>query len=159
MSKNRVIVRVDNLISIKRRLKGAKGARAGYLKQSGGGSKPYENDMTVAENAIYQNYGTRSSGGTRHIPARPFMDLAALMFEKSPKIVGRLLKAYMSGEMNAKAFNNALGALQAKDIKSSIRHGPWEANNPVTVERKGSSKPLIDDGFLINTVDSKGKGR
>jgi len=157
-ARNKLIIRVDNGPKIKARMRRMKGAKAGYLSETTGGQMPYDkSDLTLATNAIYQEYGTKKSDGTKHIPARPFMALAARMFEKSPHTVGRLCRAYLQGKMTGGAFNDKLGALQAADIQASLSHGSFEANADATVKAKGSSKPLADKGHLRQGVDSIGK--
>ena len=47
---------------------------------------------------------------------------------------------------------NTLGAKAAADVKNTIRQGIPPPNSPETIRRKGSSRPLIDTGQLINAI-------
>ena len=63
--------------------------------------------------------------GTRHILPRPFMADCA--------------------EQNA---------AQNRDVqRAHIRNGNWVPNAPATIRRKGSDRPLIDTGQLVNAVE------
>ena len=50
---------------------------------------------------------------------------------------------------------NRLGEVARGDIVKSINQTNSPANSPITIEAKGSSKPLIDTGFLRANVTFK----
>ena len=37
--------------------------------------------------------------------------------------------------------------------RAHIRNGNWVPNAPATIRRKGSDRPLIDTGQLVNSVE------
>lgn len=88
--------------------------------------------------------------GTERTPSRPFirgtftkrrrdiLDKAKQILLKSPEHFHALLGTYIVGL-----------------IKEEIAAGISPANSPLTVIRKGSSKPLIDSGQMINAITYK----
>lgn len=50
------------------------------------------------------------------------------------------------------------GLLAVRMIRQSIKKGNFEANAALTVDIKGSSKPLVDKGGLFQSVTSKMQG-
>ena len=71
-------------------------------------------------------------------------DIAALQI--------RAFKAVLSGEMDARKALGLIGVKVVAWIKETIRAGLTPPNAPSTIERKGSSTPLVDDGQLINSI-------
>ena len=112
------------------------------------GGNAYPNGLTVAANAAIQNFGTKN------IPARPFMDDAATEIEASQPQVGKIYRVAIEGG-DAGVANQRVGAFCAQKIREAIRNGNYAALKPATKERKGSSKPLIDTGLLIGSVEFK----
>ena len=45
-----------------------------------------------------------------------------------------------------------VGMQMKSDISSTLTNGPWTPNSPVTIARKGSSRPLIDTGELRASI-------
>jgi hypothetical protein len=65
------------------------------------------------------------------------------------------MPALMKANMNRATKGNASATRDA--IKRTIRNGrpDWPPNSPLTVGYKKSSKPLVDDGDLMNAVNYK----
>lgn len=122
----------------------------GFKKMEVGffGGNAYPNGLTVAGNAAIHNFGTKN------IPARPFMDDAATEIEKSQPQVGKIYRAAIESD-DPSIANQRIGAFCAQKIREAIRSGSYAALKPATKKRKGSSKPLIDTGLLIGSVDFK----
>ena len=92
--------------------------------------------------------------GTEHIPARPFMrDFANKNEHVLVKAMDRQAKNVFAGMPVATALAQ-LGEFAQKHQKSHIRQAfRWaKPNAPSTIRQKGSSKPLIDTGALVNAV-------
>lgn len=120
-----------------------KGGKAGFFD-----GQSYPNGLTVAANAAIHNFGTKT------IPARPFMDEAAQAFEQAEPQVAMIYKRALENS-DASIANQRVGALYAQKIRESIRKGSFQSLKKETIERKGSSKPLIDTGLLIGSVSFK----
>ncbi|WP_169294733.1 hypothetical protein [Advenella sp. EE-W14] len=102
----------------------------------------------ILDIAIYNEFGTE------HIPARPFMkDFANKNEHVLLKAMDRQAKNVFAGMPVATALAD-LGEFAQKHQKNHIRKASrWaEANAPSTIRQKGSSKPLIDTGALVNAV-------
>lgn len=106
-----------------------------------------ESGEGVAERAFFNEYGTRT------IPERSFMRTA---FDESlPDInntVDRLVSGVMSAKIAAQTAANVLGERHQGQIKAKIKSGTFTPNAESTIARKGSSKPLIDTGEMLNSI-------
>lgn len=119
------------------------------------------------EKAIWQEFGTRggaaSGGWGGPIPERPFMREAlrsnASNYRHLLRIVGHeIVRAAARGKSAAAAKRTGLHkiGIQAQgDIKASLIGMTSPPNSPVTIERKGSSNPLVDTGKMANAVTWK----
>ena len=73
--------------------------------------------------------------------------------EKYAKIQSeQIKKAVMSGRMTAEQAYEGLGLIIQGDIQAKMQSGQFKPNHPYTVEKKGSSKPLIDTGNLVGSI-------
>lgn len=111
--------------------------------QAGSGS---HDGVDILDIAIYNHFGTRN------IPSRPFISDC---FDKNQGQIAeakkRIVYRVMDG-MSASAGLSQLGQWYQDVLKGHIRNGGWVPNAPATIKRKGSSKPLIDTGQLVNSV-------
>lgn len=87
------------------------------------------------------------------IPSRPFMRET---FEKNETKIFELIDEWytklVEGTIDLHGFFTRIGVLVEGLTKISIRSGEWTKNHPITIENKGSSKPLIDSGEMLNSV-------
>jgi len=97
--------------------------------------------------------------GTTHIPSRPFLkqsvdnnidEINQMLAEKKQEI--------MSGG-SAKQVLQDIGLFQKDLIQMEITEGSFEPNAESTVKKKGSDKPLIDTGRMLQSVNYKIKPR
>ena len=93
--------------------------------------------------------------GTSKIPQRPFMRTAVSRHgkswgEKSAKAVQSVMKG-----MPISQATELVGMQMKADISSTLTNGPWTPNSPVTIAKKGSSRPLIDTGELRASITYK----
>ena len=100
--------------------------------------------------------------GTENMPSRPF--LRKSVDENESKI-----KEFLEGEVKA-LVNGAdveqilkeIGLFQKDLIQEKITEGSFASNADSTIQRKGSSKPLIDTGRMRQSVNyviqKKGSG-
>lgn len=106
----------------------------------------YQNGIYVADVAKNNEFGTLE------IPSRPFFRNA--IENNSKKWVNFLAQDLVKSE-NAEISYNRLGEVARGDIVKSINQTNSPANSPLTIKAKGSSKPLIDTGFLRANVTFK----
>jgi hypothetical protein len=121
--------------------------KVGVLADDGKGGADH-GGLTVAELAAVQHFGTDK------IPARPFL---AMAFDEQRETLadmgGKLLSKVIAGEMPQDKALGVLGMKLATEAKKVITVGSRLAPNaPATVEAKGSSRPLVDTGRLVNAV-------
>lgn len=122
-----------------------------------------ETDGGIIERAIWNEFGTKGGGWGGPIPERPFMRNAIrsntpayrnFMASAAKKLV-RDLAAGTAAPTSMRRSLNRLGAMAQGDIQAEITSLTTPPNSAVTVERKGSSKPLIDTGQLRASVTWK----
>lgn len=90
--------------------------------------------------------------GTEHIPARPF--LRKSVDENKDKIDGFLQarKADLLSGVSVEHVLKEIGIFQKDLVQEKITEGHFKKNAASTIERKGSSKPLIDTGRMRQSV-------
>ena len=118
--------------------------------------------VSIAEYASFNEFGTRT------IPERPFMRKT---FDDNlanyNKLIERLFKGMLGGKLDAKFAFDTLGQQTEKKKKNTITSGNFKPNSDITinggwirtssgkpfyVKGKGSSRPLIDEGTLIDNI-------
>ena len=114
-------------------------------------------DGEELQKAVWQEFGTAggASGGGwgGPIPERPFFRNA--MRENRDRY-RRLLasdgRKILLGEMMMTTTLNRLGLVAQGDVQESIASNTPPPLSPVTIERKGSTKTLIDTGAMRQSV-------
>lgn len=109
------------------------------------------------EKAVWNEFGTRggASGGGwgGPIPERPFMRNSVrdnrLKYRNALRVSASKL---VLGETSLTVVLSKLGILASDDIRMEIDALKSPPNSPVTIERKGSSNPLIDTGAMRQAV-------
>lgn len=88
-----------------------------------------------------------------HIPERSFLrSTLGENKDKAAKLLVRELKGDISqGDFSGRAFA-IVGEKLSGEVKRKIQSGIEPALDPETVKRKGSSKPLIDSGNLLQSI-------
>ena len=82
-----------------------------------------------AKKAMWQEYGT-----SRGIPSRPF--LRNTLYENEARLV-----------------YSTLGPFMVMSIQRTIAAGGFAPLSPVTIARKGHSKPLIETGSMYGSIE------
>ncbi len=119
-------------------------ARIGFLE-----SATYPDGTPVAQIAAIQNFGSPAQG----IPPRPFFTNMIREHEGEwPEQIGKVLKAV---DMDAPKALEQMGQLIAGELRESIVDTNAPPLSPITIARKGSSKPLVDSGVMLQSVDSE----
>lgn len=113
------------------------------------GEKEEGSDLTLGDLAHIHEYGTEDG----HIPARhPVGKTMVAMRDELEVTMRKIGLAVFTGK-DPRALFRILGQRVAGRIKLTITSGLQPPNAASTIRRKGSSKPLIDDGQLVNAYD------
>ena len=108
---------------------------------------PVNDGLQVAEYAAWNEFGTRN------IPARPFMrNYVDNNTDRLIRFMANGVTQVALGNATTSGLLNALGLEMQNGIKKSINGGDFAPNAPYTVQKKGSNKPLIDTGVMLNSV-------
>lgn len=99
--------------------------------------------------ATIHEFGSPAAG----IPERSFIRASidanqAKYFRFVQKLAGRVVL----GQVSTERVLNLLGLLMVSDIQARIESGIGPPLKQATIDRKGSSKPLIDSGILKNSI-------
>ncbi len=156
----KVVDKDHGWIEILKRVKEAKDGRVkvGVLADDPKGGEHVEGEaLTVAELATLLHFGTET------IAARPYLAMAFDQHrEELSKLGGELMAQVIEGKMPLDRALGLMGAKLSAEAKKVITVGrQLEANKPSTVARKGSDRPLVDTGRLLNAntwvIDHEGK--
>ncbi len=125
------------------------GKRDRYVKV-GFPSNATESDGTkTALVAAVHEFGSPSQG----IPERPFVRPSLDKNRAKRSALNKQnLKKVLNGGITIDAALGQLGHMAAGDIQEEIRNGNFAPLKPATIQRKGSSKPLIDTGQMRQSV-------
>jgi hypothetical protein len=116
------------------------------------GASPHPNNpegqrTTLAEVATFNEFGTE------RIPERSF--IRSTMDENRRKLLMENIKLFFqmaAGKMNTERALGILGKKITSLIKRKITTLTTPPNAPITILRKGSGNPLIDTGFMRQSV-------
>lgn len=114
--------------------------------------------QNVIEYAVYNHFGTagrtpRRGGWGAPIPARPF--ITAALYPVRGRLRNELraiARSVIRGDGNLLQGMNRLGLWGQDIIQAQIRSNMGPPNSPMTVALKGSSRTLIDDGRLLQSI-------
>lgn len=122
--------------------------KVGYLEDS---ERHEGTDLTMAELASVHEFGT--TDGT--VPERSFVrSTFDESFEEWTEFTKRLNYLVARGRISTQQAMELLGEKIQKGIQKKIGDGDpaWPELKAETIERKGSSKPLIDTGQMRQSV-------
>lgn len=121
----------------------------GYPVGTTGVSTKYPDGTEVLLVAAVNNFGSASQG----IPARPFMrEGATPAVEATNPDIERLIPLLNQGKMTTTDILKVVGPKAEAAFKETILTGDWVPNKEITIERKGSSRPLTNTGLMRNTL-------
>lgn len=134
---------------LRSRLQGMAGKEVvvGVTRASAG--RDQTGEINNAELAAVHEFGTKDG----RIPERSF--IRSSMTENSASYVdthAENLRKVIRGEMPFDKSLDLLGVRAAADVQQNIRNGDFESLAQSTIDRKGSSKPLIDTGNLRQSI-------
>ena len=123
---------------------GASGVQAGFFATA-----RYPNGKPVTNVAVQNEFGVPRENAP--IPERPFMRQAA---QQMPDAVLPLLKERVDSKTMVVDRRTAglVGLKMVSAIQSRITDLREPPNAPLTILQKGSSNPLIDTGFMRQSV-------
>jgi phage gpG-like protein len=159
MSKNKVTVKKGGWKLLLKRVTPLSdyAAHVGILASKGGNDfhkaslDANNSKITLLELAAIHEFGSPAA----NIPERSFLRSAFNDPEGKKELkalYAKLAKAVVSGRMSAEKAIELLGMKMAAMVKNRIVQGVWPPNRPTTVERKGSSTPLVDTGQLYGAI-------
>lgn len=110
--------------------------------------KDPDSGATLADIAAYNHFGTK------HIPPRPFLQLA---LDNNQKQINDFIDKNLNYLMTRKgaqapAALNRIGAFLVGQIQREINSNIQPANAPSTIKAKKSSRTLVDTGRLRSSI-------
>lgn len=134
----------DNIVTTLDGLDGLEG-KVGWFE-----SAHYPGGTPVAYVATIHEFGTE------HIPARPFMRPAVADYgQEWLDLLAQGARAAAQGGISARDVLEMVTLKAAGDVGKAIQAVTAPALSPVTIARKGHSKPLIDTGQMFQSVTGK----
>jgi phage gpG-like protein len=140
----KLLARVNNL--------GDQHVRVGVF----GDGQSRDDGASNVEIAAIHEYGSQAAG----IPERSFIRATLRAKDASGELASickRLARGVVRDQMDHRKALEILGAQATTWIKGAITEGDGISPplHPATVARKGSSRPLVDTGQLINSITWK----
>ena len=104
---------------------------------------------SVAMIAAVHEYGSPDQG----IPERPFLRVAIQKNRLKYVRLNRInLVKMMHGQMGMEQALGQLGKMAKGDVQAEIKSGDFTPLKEATIKRKGSSRPLIDTGQMVQSM-------
>jgi len=108
-----------------------------------------KSQVGVAVIAAVNHFGSADG----HIPARPYLDVGILNnMDRYADIMENMLPDVMDGNISLDTMLNALGLAAASDVQEYMVELRDPPNSPFTIQKKKSDNPLIDTGFLRQSI-------
>jgi hypothetical protein len=104
--------------------------------------------LSVVDVAAFHEFGTKDIPIRAHVRStydEKIEDLSKMSAAELGKVV--------DGRQTVKMAMARLGEFHAGQIKTKINEGPFKELSPKTIAAKGSDRPLIDTGQMIQSVD------
>lgn len=141
-------LKTEDAIARSERMRGI-ASKVGFPKGEQVGHSSGSNINTMAEVASIAVYNEL---GTSTIPERPF--LSPSMVDNIDKLRGRMYRATKAVMQGSDAYNelSKVGEWMVGEIKLKIRSVDTPPNAQSTIQKKGSSQPLIDTALMLNSV-------
>lgn len=151
MSNARVVDRDHGYRALLARLAGhAKEPRVSIGILEADGAKEYQDGVTVADVAEWAEFGTETE------PERSF--LRAWFDENQDQIrqqIAKLMPAVVRGSRTKAQVLELVGLWAVGQIQQRIATSIPPPNAPSTIEKKGSSTPLIDTGTMRSSISHR----
>jgi len=131
------------------RLDGAH-VKVGVISSKGGDAKT-DDGITMVELAAIHEFGSPAAS----IPERSFVRRTLAAKRRAiQQNVNKLARAIVKNTMGEMRALELLGTWLAQEIKKTITAGPHlpPPLKPATIEAKGSDRPLVDTGRLVDSI-------
>lgn len=146
----------DKILLLLKRSDGAH-VNVGVLSDESTWKKPKKH-LTSTEDANLASIAAFNEFGSRSIPPRPFMKQS---FDKNRTQVNNFIadqySEVLAGKKTIDGALKLVGVFFEGKVKETIANGNFAANDPKTIRKKGSSKPLIDTGRLRQSISHEVK--
>lgn len=112
--------------------------------------------VDVALYGAWNNFGTKNAMGWELIPKREFMKFSSdrIADWMRTSAYREVLRNVAQGRITPQQAIAIIGAQAVAITRKTIRDSAlYRPNSDITIARKGSSKPLIHSGVLIQTVN------
>jgi len=114
---------------------------------------PNEPAVTVLDKAVRNEFGVPAMDGHGEVPPRPFLRDSAAQYKKAWTVAYRKqIKMALLGRKTSTQAASQIGNVVRANVQEKIVAGPWAPNAPMTIEKKKSSRPLIDTGQLRQSI-------
>lgn len=111
--------------------------------------KHEEDGTPVAMIAAVHEFGSPS----QEIPERPFLRITPVKHREKYVRLNRInLVKMLRGQTTVENALGQLGEMAKGDVQQEIRNGNFAPLKAETIRRKGSSRPLIDSGQMVQSV-------
>ena len=111
----------------------------------------YEDGTPVATIAAIQEFGAPA----QKIPPRPFIrPTVKEQKDQWTNIIAKSVPKVVEDKMSAFDVLDLVGRVAAADIQTKISSIYSPPLSPITIKRKGSSKPLIETGLMLASVSN-----
>jgi hypothetical protein len=111
--------------------------------------KTVNSDIDVAFIGAVHEFGAPNAG----IPERPWLRPGVRSGSAEMQRLNRVnLIKMLRGQLNPAVALRQLGAMAQGFVQKHIRSGDFTPLKPATIAAKGSSKPLIDTGQMVQSV-------
>lgn len=167
MSRNRLTMKGDGLKRLRemmRELGRKPHVKVGVMGNVDGrssGSKTRREAGATIDNvalAVIHEYGLPKGSWKKNpemfIPPRPFLR-STFDAKKSEwnALLMRMAPLVLAGKLTVEQALELLGQRASADVRRRITSGSnFTPNAPSTIRRKGSSRPLVDTGQLVNSI-------
>ena len=117
------------------------------------GSGEHDGGFSMVELAAVHEFGSPAN----NIPSRSFIRATFVNNrEEAARVLQRLAKGIVTNKLEVDQALGVLGLWGANAVKRYITSGKVVPPlKPATIARKGSSKPLVDTGQLVNSITWK----
>jgi hypothetical protein len=126
------------------------------VTQESGGDAYVDPDKTASSALTVLDLANFAEFGSTRAPARPFCRGWADENRKTvPGLIKEELLRVVAGEQTAEEAYARVGDVCQTSMALRIGergHDSYEANNPYTIQKKGSNVPLIDTGQLLSAI-------
>lgn len=111
------------------------------------GDQTYEDGTSLAEVAAYNEFGSSDT------PERPFMKQSFENHESELQAACDIVNQTISSGGTAEQALNKLGVAAKGLVQEEIVNGGFAPNAESTIAKKGSEQPLIDTGYMRQSVN------